>query len=274
MKTRILAGVVGIPVTLAVILFTPVWGFGIAVSVVSAIAAYELLRCVLPERGGAMTILSIVAAAAIPLGEGVGVNVVIPVALILFFGLNILIIRSYKNEKKMSFVALAMGMIAGVMIPTAFMTLLWLRKSGTYLALLPIIIAFATDSGAYFVGMTIGKHKLAPHLSPKKTIEGSVGGTVVGTLITMLYGYVLSSNGLQVNYVQLAVCAFVGSVFCQLGDLSFSAIKREYGIKDYGNLIPGHGGILDRFDSMVFTAPSVALTFTFYYELTSSSFWN
>jgi len=157
---------------------------------------------------------------------------------------------------------------------------------GRYLVLVPFLVAFITDGGAYFVGVTIGKHRPFPNISPKKSVEGFIGGIVIGTLAilgfaflmsktvpnelskvlgesispeSMLASSVYSSYVIKVNYVYAALCGFVGAVVTEAGDLLFSWIKRKLGIKDYGNLIPGHGGMLDRFDSMIVCAPIIAL---------------
>ena len=113
--------------------------------------------------------------------------------------------------------------------------------------------AFGTDVFAYFTGMAIGKHKLCPHLSPKKSVEGAVGGVIGSLILCSLYGYI----AIPEEMITCVAIGLFGSVVAQLGDLSASAFKRQMGIKDYGHLIPGHGGILDRFDSVLFTAPVV-----------------
>ena len=115
------------------------------------------------------------------------------------------------------------------------------------------------DSGAFFVGRSLGKTKLAPALSPHKTVEGCVGGFVCAIAAAMLYGLVLHLCGYRVQIGLLAIYGFFGSLAGQTGDLAFSAIKREHGVKDYSNLLPGHGGMLDRFDSTIFTAPMLGL---------------
>ena len=119
---------------------------------------------------------------------------------------------------------------------------------------LVFIIAFCTDIFAYFTGMLIGKHKLCPTLSPKKTIEGAVGGMIGAMVFSVFFGHFFLEAGHALN-IRFILMALIGSVLAQLGDLSASAFKRQMGIKDYGNLIPGHGGILDRFDSVLFVAP-------------------
>lgn len=118
---------------------------------------------------------------------------------------------------------------------------------------LVFLAAFGTDIMAYFTGMAFGKHKLCPHLSPKKSVEGAVGGVIGSMVLCAIYGHFFMPDSV---WVSLAIGLF-GSIIAQLGDLSASAFKRQMGIKDYGNLIPGHGGILDRFDSVMFTGPAV-----------------
>ena len=116
-----------------------------------------------------------------------------------------------------------------------------------------VIAAFGSDICAYFTGYFLGKHKMAPVLSPKKTIEGAVGGLAGSTLFCALFGFVFMKDLMAV----CAVLGLVGGAAGMAGDLTASAFKRKMGIKDYGNLIPGHGGIMDRFDSVIFVAPVV-----------------
>ena len=122
--------------------------------------------------------------------------------------------------------------------------------------MLPRILSFGTDTAAYFVGMAFGRHKMAPVVSPKKSWEGAAGGVLGGIVLMLLYVLVLDFGfKLDVSYGAAVLYGILGAVTCVLGDLSFSVIKRQTGIKDYGNLLPGHGGILDRFDSMCMVAP-------------------
>jgi len=130
---------------------------------------------------------------------------------------------------------------------------------GAFFVWFIFISAWACDTLAYFSGMFFGKRKLAPMLSPKKTIEGAIGGTLGAAIVSGAFGHMISTHvTMDVNLAVIgAILGLVGAIFAQFGDLSASAIKRHLGIKDYGNLIPGHGGILDRFDSVIFTAPLV-----------------
>jgi len=118
---------------------------------------------------------------------------------------------------------------------------------------LVLIAAFGTDIFAYFTGYFLGRHKLCPDLSPKKTVEGALGGVMGSAVLCTLFGLIFARDAL----LHCMLIGLIGSVFAQCGDLSASALKRRMGIKDYGNLIPGHGGIMDRFDSVLFTAPLV-----------------
>jgi phosphatidate cytidylyltransferase len=130
---------------------------------------------------------------------------------------------------------------------------------GKYAVWLIVISAWGSDTGAYFTGVFLGRHKLAPELSPKKTIEGAVGGVVCATVLGLIYGlFAYRYFAIDTGLVWLSVIVvFFGSIFSQLGDLAASSIKRNTHVKDFGDVIPGHGGILDRFDSILFTAPTV-----------------
>ena len=132
-------------------------------------------------------------------------------------------------------------------------------ENGVYLAFLIFICSWGADTCAYCVGMLIGKHKMAPVLSPKKSIEGAVGGVLGTALLTVIYLSIFRSQ-MNISGTTIAILAVISAVaafISMVGDLTASAIKRNYDIKDYGKLIPGHGGILDRFDSMIITAPII-----------------
>lgn len=130
---------------------------------------------------------------------------------------------------------------------------------GKYLIWLIYIASWACDTCAYCVGILIGKHKMAPVLSPKKSIEGGIGGIVGAMIVAGLFSLIVANDNIletETTWVFVLI-GFIGAIVSQIGDLAASAFKRNYGIKDYGNLIPGHGGILDRFDSVIFTAPMI-----------------
>lgn len=113
-----------------------------------------------------------------------------------------------------------------------------------------LVVTYATDTGAYFIGRFFGKHKLNERISPKKTIEGSVGGFLVGSSLSLGFALVFLKDVLPMNFI--VIYSILAAVFGQLGDLVFSAVKRHFDVKDFGNIFPGHGGVLDRIDSLVF----------------------
>ncbi|WMI79864.1 phosphatidate cytidylyltransferase [Anaerotignum sp. MB30-C6] len=141
---------------------------------------------------------------------------------------------------------------------------------GKYLVWLAFIAAFGCDTGAYFIGVNFGKHKLIPFLSPKKTIEGSIGGILTATLLSLAYGLWIGNVVVFEDVNLLLLCGlagFFGSFLAQIGDLAASAMKRLTTIKDFGKLIPGHGGVLDRFDSVILTAPALYYIMFFLIEV-------
>ena len=257
MKTRIIVAVVALPLLLAVIFFAPVWIYGIVVGAIAGLSAWELLRAVggVPSRMAWVTSGS---AFLIPfLSTIYDAGAVFTVMVFLLFAAMLCeLMHSVSHEKGLKLETVALCILAGAVMPLMLTSLVKLaqREHGIAYALLPFVAAFLSDSGAYFVGIFLGKHKLCPLLSPKKTIEGAVGGLVTTIIAMLIFGFVLKAIGYEVNLAVMAVYGFFGSAACQLGDLSFSAIKRLYGVKDYGNLLPGHGGMLDRFDSTYWTA--------------------
>lgn len=149
-----------------------------------------------------------------------------------------------------------------IYVPVLMMCMYKVRimEEGIYLVPLIFISAWGNDTLAYCVGKLIGKHKMAPVLSPKKSVEGFIGGIVGAALLGALYGIFVNTKMIEdsVNFVPVfaVICGAAGAISV-IGDLTASAVKRDYGIKDYSRLIPGHGGVMDRFDSILFTAPVV-----------------
>ena len=132
-------------------------------------------------------------------------------------------------------------------------------EQGAFLVWLVFLCSWGCDTSAYCVGVTMGKHKLAPVLSPKKSVEGAIGGVVGAAVLGAFYATLINrfSAGAAAGILQYALICGIGGIISQVGDLAASAIKRNHDIKDYGKLIPGHGGILDRFDSVIITAPII-----------------
>ena len=158
-----------------------------------------------------------------------------------------------------------------IYINVAFSATVYIRDfepNGKFLIFAPFLVAWVTDTFAYFTGRFFGKHKLIPAVSPKKTVEGAIGGTIFGTLSIVLAAFILErffnpNNEFMANYVVILICGVLISFVGQVGDLIMSVIKRNYKIKDYGNFFPGHGGMLDRFDSISAVSVTLGAIFMF-----------
>ncbi|MGN1002426.1 MAG: phosphatidate cytidylyltransferase [Oscillospiraceae bacterium] len=263
MKTRVIVAVIAVPILFLIILFAPGWVLGLVMGLIAAGAAWELMKCAAGDAKPRMLIYTALAAFSIPFFDSFfdAGKVYETVMFALFALMFCELMWSFRGEERMKLETVLLSLLAGAVMPTLIggIVRLGLRENGVVYVFLPFIVAFSCDSGAYFVGIGLGRHKLAPHLSPNKTIEGSIGGFVCAVVFCLLYGLLLKALDYQVKLAVMAVYGFLGALACQLGDLSFSAIKRLYGIKDYGNLIPGHGGMLDRFDSMFWVAALVEL---------------
>lgn len=260
MKARVIVAVIAIPILFLAIVYLPVWVLGIITGVIAACCAWEFLRCTEKELNPRIPAYAAVSAFIIPFLTAFydGGRVEEIVIFLLFAVMFAELMLSFRKSTTMEFETVAGTLMAGGVMPvllTALVRLGLREHNAPVYALLPFVAAFSSDIGGYLVGLTLGKHKLTPHLSPNKTLEGSVGSFVLSIGLTVVYGLVLELLGYEVNLLVLGVYGFLGSLAAQLGDLSFSAVKRLFGVKDYGNLIPGHGGMLDRFDSMFWVAP-------------------
>ena len=152
----------------------------------------------------------------------------------------------------------AITILGGLYIPFFFYHM-YLLNDSIYIWIV-FISSFATDTFAYFVGVLFGKHKLCPEISPKKTIEGSLGGIIGCVISVTLFAIYFKLD----NVLSISIMSVILSAMSQVGDLTASSIKRAVNIKDYGNLMPGHGGVLDRFDSILFTTPIVYYYITYF----------
>lgn len=260
MKTRLLVAAVGIPLLLCVLLLLPGVGTAALVALITAVAAYELLSAV----DGAKHKNLKYAAAAYALCASVcawlfGEVSFLPAAVFAVILTAAYAIYIYEREEPLSFGTMAAAVFGAAIIPymLSCLTMLRMMDDGRLLVLLPLVVAFMSDSGAYFAGKFMGKRKAFPKVSPHKTVEGCIGSIASGLAGVCIYGLVLQLMGNSVNWLGIVLCGVFGNIACQLGDLAFSCIKRLCGIKDYGKLLPGHGGSLDRFDSMSFVAPVI-----------------
>lgn len=270
MKQRILVAVVGIPLLLAVLCWAPDWATALLLAALSVIAAHELLTAVCgAEKAKRWTALpavtgALVIAAVYFSGEhyadspaGTVLRWLIAAAVLALLLASVL---TYGRTGALVLQDVCVMAVAGLVIPWAFSCMLQLRMlpHGAGMVLMPLVAAFCSDSAALFTGMACGRHKMAPLVSPHKTVEGALGGIaggVVGMVIFRIVFYFCTLVPLHIGWC--VVIGLAGALMGELGDLSFSVIKRQVGIKDYGRLLPGHGGVLDRFDSVLFAAPMI-----------------
>ena len=256
MKTRVIAAAALLPLLLIVVLMLPGIYTAILVGLMAAIGAYEMLYGTGLVKHPRLIAYCAVMAMLVSLWSYFGMGYPWALLGILTFT-ALLFAEMMLAHTQLSFEKVAVCLAAGLLMPFLLTSLVRLRQMecGKIYILIPFVLAFLSDTGGYFAGRFFGKHKLAPVISPKKTVEGAIGG-VLGAIIGMvLYCTVLLLLGFGVNYLYALVYGVVGSLGAVFGDLCFSVIKRQTGIKDYGNLIPGHGGILDRFDSMMIVGP-------------------
>lgn len=275
MKTRIITAVVALCVFLPVLFFSHTIALPIALALCSVLAVYEMLACIGMKRSIAIGAPLYVIAAVLPffLRLNADRELIRQVALVICFVLSLYFfaVLTFSHGKyKLADIAICFFTVFYILV--GFNAILYLRDfeyAGKYVYLMIFIGAWVTDTFAYFCGMLFGrggKHKLIPDVSPKKTVEGSIGGIVFCILAMILYGVVINQiTDLRANYLVLIVGGLLASIVSQIGDLCMSVIKRTYGIKDYGKIFPGHGGVLDRFDSVI--AVAIAL-------LSFSAFFN
>ncbi len=257
MKTRVIAALALLPLLLLVVLAAPKIITAILFGVMASIGAYELLW----GTGLLKSIRPLISCAAMAFvvalwsyyrWDGVWVEAIILLFFVLLFA------ESMATQMRLQFDKIAVCLAAGLLVPYLFTSIVRIHgmDDGRFFILIPFVMAFLSDTGAYFAGCAFGKHKLAPAISPKKTVEGVIGGVIGAVVGMVIYSIVLDVFfDFEINYIFAVIYGILGSVGAVFGDLSFSVIKRQTGIKDYGNLIPGHGGILDRFDSMMVVGP-------------------
>ena len=269
MKQRILVAVIGIPALLAVLCFAPDWATALLVSLLCVIGCHEFMAAAAPLKARRWWLfaaaLSVFTVFTVYFREaafaGSPIFVLMPWLLAaLLVVLFIAAVQVYGTDDELTFPDLCAVAVSGLVIPLALSCLVRLRMLdyGAGLVLIPLVSAFMSDALALFGGMLLGKTKLAPRVSPKKTREGAVSGLVGGMVGMILYRiFFFLCTEVQLHLGWCVLLGLVGAVLGQLGDLSFSCVKRQCGIKDYGRLLPGHGGVLDRFDSVIFAAPVI-----------------
>ena len=262
MKQRILTGIVMFAVCVPILLLSGTVVLIVAAAICSVIAVHEMLSCTGQSKQFLISIPALIYAAAGPLLSrtrfATSYGVLLSITLVFLFYL--LFVHVFRPDI-IATNDIAVVFMTSVYITVSFTSIIRVRDVagfGKYLFLLIFIGACETDIFAYFGGRFFGRHKLCPKVSPKKTVEGAVCGVIFCSLFFVLYFVLIAKyTDFRPNYLMVATIGAFISLISQLGDLAASAIKRDYGVKDYGKLFPGHGGIMDRFDSILAVAPAL-----------------
>ena len=274
MLKRTITGAVLVSIAVPFIIFSDTYALPVFLSVLSVIGTYEMLNCLGTAKNPLITIPVFIFAAAFPIlakfiTEAKDINYFTATFLGMMMITMFLMLAAGVFSKKTDVVDSAVTFSLCIYVISGFVAieLLRLEKNGVYYFLIPVVGPLLCDIFAYLTGRLFGRHKLIPSVSPKKTVEGAIGGTFFCTVFCTVYGIILR-HALGIGDI-LPIWAFIVggiviAVVSQIGDLIASVIKRRYGIKDYGKLLPGHGGIVDRFDSVIPTAPLFLLLMIFF----------
>ena len=270
MSTRIISAAVAIVLAIVVLILHKTFIFDLAIGCLAALAVYELFKAMDYLKFKAQSwicmgyaFLSCASYIWWPEGKLILFNEQL-FALALVIALAMLYLKEHETYNfKDFFLMLAVA----VVIPYAFSSILKMNlfdNTGLFMIIATLCAAWLADSGAYFAGTFFGKTPLCPSISPKKTVEGVLGGVVCNGLILIIVGlfYDFVLGGTSINYLPLFLAGMICAIIGLIGDLLASIIKRQTGIKDYGNLMPGHGGVMDRFDSVLLVAPFMYYVFT------------
>ena len=258
MLTRILTAIGIAAVLVPAAIFSDTAVFPIIVAILSGIGCFEMVRCIGLHKNLFITIPAVLLGVLLPMAafylpEDAFMLLSSMTAVLMF----LLFTVSLFSHGKLPIEQAGMAFIALVYILWGFALMVLLRRmnNGEYLFILPFLGAWVSDTFAYFTGRLLGRHKLIPDVSPKKTVEGAIGGIVFAMAGFGLFGLIVSlCADVTPNYPALILLGLPVSLVSIVGDLFMSLVKRRYNVKDYGRLFPGHGGVLDRFDSVLATA--------------------
>lgn len=247
MKTRIITGLILLAVILPCVILGGI-AFKILLGIVAGVAVFEMLS--ICNRPRAHFYLYPIVGLFVFYSLFFDQSLLISSEIMILY--MIVLMACSMFDDGINFLRLSYYFTAGVLIGMGLHMLYQLRLTYGFDYILILALAtFGTDTGAYFTGMCLGRHKLNPRLSPKKTIEGSIGGIILGTVLSGAYGAYIQ---IDMPLVWFIVMCFILTITSQIGDLTFSSMKRIFEVKDFSQLLPGHGGILDRFDSTLFNA--------------------
>lgn len=264
MAIRLISSFIGIAVALVVLFLNETFLFPIAIAALIGIILYELIKAVDGLQFWLASAGVMLYGCATPFLTFYGLETfVMPVQ---FLCLMLVFLELILHSQTFRIEQIAFMIMSSILVTKSLDCLIHLKNMddhGMLYVVLGLCGGWIADSGAYFAGVALGKHKLCPNISPKKTIEGFVGGllsnAVVFVLICFVYSLIMQKYGtpIEVRYIEIAVLGLVCAAISVLGDLCASVVKRQKRIKDYGNIMPGHGGLMDRFDSVLFVVPSL-----------------
>ena len=255
-KTRLLSGILLVIIALVTIITggDVLFGTILAISLIGMTEIYKIMEINNKLLGGVSYIAAVVYFALIRFGMTEWITMFTIAFLIVLMAVYVFTYPKYRAEHIM----LAFFGLFYVAVMLSYVYQIRMLEQGAFLVWLVFLCSWGCDTCAYCVGVTMGKHKMAPVLSPKKSVEGGIGGVLGAALLGASYALAINKfGGASADVLTYALICGVGGVISQVGDLAASAIKRNHDIKDYGKLIPGHGGILDRFDSVIITAPII-----------------
>lgn len=256
LKTRILTGAVITVVLSLVIIFSHIpWVLSIAIACLSMQAIYELYRAVGLKGNKPLYLVSCAVSLMLSVIDIPGYDYIVIIFFVAAISLFLYLMMNVKTLRK---IESWMAICIAVMIVCSFKCMSAIRamEKGVFLLGMAVLVPVVTDIFAYLIGKQCGKHRLFPSISPKKTVEGAIGGLAYAVgFILLIAAILMRCQVIQVELEQLITYVIFASLIGQFGDYALSSIKRIVGIKDYGTLLPGHGGILDRFDSLLFVLP-------------------
>lgn len=259
MKQRIITGVIAGSLFILFVVYGG-WPFALLTMLLAAIGMYELLKMKGISIASVPGLLAMLATLILVLPKDWALQVEDAISYnkleLLFITAILLLVYSVVVKNKFTYDDVAFVVMSTMYVGIGFYYLYETREASIAYIILALVIVWVTDSGAYFTGRKIGKRKLWPEISPNKTIEGFVGGIVLAVIGAVIMQLIAPFD---VSWLMLLFVVVVSSIFGQMGDLVESAIKRHYDVKDSGSLLPGHGGILDRFDSLLFVLPLLNL---------------
>lgn len=272
MVTRILSAIVGIILGIAVLFLAHTFVLNLVIAALSVVSVFEIFKAAKLTEFWPSFLICIVFVAVSPFlmleGPSAYRYIFTVIAIVALFATFL------AQHNTLGFDKLSLMITTATLISLSLCCVITIyqisSEHGVFYILLTLMGAWLADAGAYFVGTFFGKHKLCPGISPKKTIEGAVGGVVITAVVMMItcyvYKIIMASNGTVItpNYLLVAIIGLGCAVLAMLGDLTASLIKRQCGIKDFGSIMPGHGGVMDRFDSVLFVAPFVTLVVTYF----------